>query len=221
MMAAGDLATTFPIPSYSQAGEDRLVWKLFGYRAAGTYVDVGCHHPTNFSNTYLLYRAGWRGVVIDADAHFLPLYATIRPEDAVVHAAIGGKPGPVTLYTFPDRALNTVDAAAAATARRTGAASRQAEQVTVEARRLDEVLEVEAVAQVDFLNIDVEGADLDVLEANDWERWVPEVIAIEDHRLDLADVRGSDTWRYLSARRYPLHSKCNYTSVYVRSERGR
>jgi FkbM family methyltransferase len=207
--------SNFPIPSYSHSGEDRLIWKLFGYRTTGTYIDVGCYHPTEYSNTYLLYRAGWRGLVVDADDHFLPFYRELRPEDHVLHAAIAKQTGSVTLFTFADRSLNTINAAVAA-AYEAKNPSTNTGQVVVQVQRLDRVLEREAVAHVDFLNIDVEGADLDVLESNDWQRWTPDVIAIEDHQIDLRNVQASETWRFLSGHRYLLHSKCNYTSVYCR-----
>jgi FkbM family methyltransferase len=204
----------FPIPSYSHSGEDRLVWKLAGYRDTGTYVDIGGYHPTDYSNTYLLYRAGWRGLVIDADNHFLPLYATLRPEDRVRHCAIAGTPGTATLHTFEDRSLNTLDPAVAAEYAARGSA--RSGQITVEAVRLEQALDESGIAQIDFLNIDVEGADLQVLQSNDWARWTPGIIAIEDHRLDLASVQASATWQYLATRGYFLQSKCNYTSVYCR-----
>ena len=58
---------TFPIESYSSFGEDRLILKFLAKRPAGFYVDVGAHEPRDYSNTYALYRRGWRGLAIDPD----------------------------------------------------------------------------------------------------------------------------------------------------------
>ena len=58
--------TTNPRYSFSQEGEDLLIDRMFDGQSVGFYVDVGAHHPTRFSNTYLLYLRGWRGINIDA-----------------------------------------------------------------------------------------------------------------------------------------------------------
>jgi FkbM family methyltransferase len=205
----------FPIPSYSQCGEDRLIWKLFGYRKTGTYVDIGCYHPTDYSVTYLLYCVGWRGLAVDADSHFLPLYAEVRPKDAVRNFAIAKTPGTATLLLFEGRSMNTLDPAIAARYEAETTATR-AGTCDVEVRRLDQVLEETGLKDIDFLNVDVEGCDLGVLESNDWQRWQPKIIAIEDQHIDLAAPQRSDIYRFLDERAYYLHSQCHHTSVYCR-----
>ncbi len=206
---------TFPIPSYSQCGEDRLVWKLFGYRPTGTYVDIGCFHPTNYSVTYLMYCAGWRGLVVDADQQYLPLYAQARPEDIVHNCAVSDTSGAATLLLFEGGSMNTLDPAVAAkysaetTAKRAG--TRQ-----VEVRRLDELLDATGIAHVDFLNVDVEGGDLAVLRSNDWQRREPAIIAVEDQSIDLNAPQHSEIYRFLLDRGYYLNSQCHHTSVYCR-----
>lgn len=203
----------FPIPSYSHSGEDRLIWKLFGYARGGTYVDVGCYHPADYSNTYLLYCAGWRGLAIDADDHFLALYATMRPEDKVRNVGISVAPGTATLFTFDDRSLNTFDPSIAAE-REAADPARWLGEIAVPVKRLDQLLAEEAIGHFDFLNIDVEGRDLAVLQSNDWQRWKPRIIAVEDHEMDLSRVDRSATYQFLAATGYALQSQCNYTSVY-------
>jgi len=55
------------LKSYSQEGEDLILLRIFEKKRIGFYVDVGSHHPFRFSNTYLFYRLGWRGINIDAN----------------------------------------------------------------------------------------------------------------------------------------------------------
>ncbi len=203
----------FPIPSYSQCGEDRLIWKLFGYRSTGTYVDIGCHHPTNYSVTFLLYQAGWRGLVVDADNQYLPLYAQVRPGDTACNFAISKTPGMATLLLFEGGSMNTLDPSLAAKyAAQTPA--RRAGTRPIEARRLDRLLGDAGIEHVDFMNIDVEGSDLEVLESNDWQRWTPHIIAVEDQNIELDTPRRSEKYQFLTRRGYFLHSQCHYTSVY-------
>lgn len=205
----------FPIPSYSQCGEDRLVWKLFGYQANGTYVDIGCHHPTNYSVTFLLYQAGWRGLVVDADNQYLPLYAQVRPGDAARNFAVSKTPGTATLLLFEGGSMNTLDPSLAAHYD-THTPAKRAGTRQVEARRLDQLLADAGIEHVDFMNIDVEGFDLEVLESNDWQRWTPQIVAVEDQTMDLDAPRRSEIYRFLIQRAYYLHSQCHYTSVYCR-----
>lgn len=207
----------FPIPSYSHSGEDRLVLKLFQWQQHGTYVDVGCNHPTEFSNTYLLYRFGWSGLVIDADDAFLAEFGRVRPLDAVVHCGIARESGSAELTLFKDRCLNTFSAevAAAVIARDPDALVGTR---TVLLSPLAEILAVEEIGEIDFLNVDVEGYDLMVLESSDWDRWRPAIVAVEDHGISLSSPQDSATYRFMVAKDYALHSKCNLTSVYVRRD---
>ncbi len=48
-------------------------------RGVGTYIDVGCNHPKRFSNTYALYRAGWRGLAVDLDPSLCKQFRLARP----------------------------------------------------------------------------------------------------------------------------------------------
>jgi hypothetical protein len=73
---------------------------------------------------------------------------------------------------------------------------------------------------VDFLNIDVENLDLKVLQASDWERWRPTVIAIEDFEFDYADPKASSIYRFLVSKRYRMVSRNVYTSVFASEESG-
>jgi FkbM family methyltransferase len=207
----------FPIPSYSHSGEDRLVLKLFQWQQGGIYVDVGCNHPTEFSNTYLLYQFGWSGLVIDADDAFLPEFGRVRPRDAVIHCGIARESGAAELKLFMDRSLNTFSAetAAAVLARDPDALVGTR---TVQLSPLAEILAIEEMGEFDFLNVDVEGYDLQVLESSDWGRWRPAIVAVEDHGISLTAPQNSETYRFMAAQDYALHSKCNYTSVYVRGD---
>src|SRR5690554_6253894 len=71
----------FSRKSYSQEGEDILLEKLFEGKNDGFYVDVGAHHPRRFSNTYLLYRRGWRGINIDAMPGSMAEFRRLRGRD--------------------------------------------------------------------------------------------------------------------------------------------
>src|SRR6266849_5238427 len=72
-------------PAYAHWGEDLVVSYLLDEKRDGFYVDVGCYHPTLFSNTKLLFDAGWRGVNIDPNPFMIEQYRAARPGDVNVH----------------------------------------------------------------------------------------------------------------------------------------
>jgi FkbM family methyltransferase len=206
---------TFPIESYSSFGEDRLILKFLAKQPAGFYVDVGAHAPIDYSNTYALYQRGWRGLAIDPDPDAIAAFKRTRPEDTALQLAIGSKPGKVTLHLFNDRSMNTVDEMVYA---KTLANPRKHHQgdILVERNTLAAVLaeHVPAGRTVDFMNVDCEGVDLDVLRSNDWARFHPKLLAVEDLDLDLERVVESKIFRYLRPLGYRLVSHLHYTSLY-------
>src|SRR5687767_7993770 len=66
--------------SYAQTGEDRIIATLLG-DVPGFYVDVGCNHPVKYSNTFELYKRGWRGINVDANEQMVELCRRLRPRD--------------------------------------------------------------------------------------------------------------------------------------------
>ena len=81
--------TRFATKSYSQEGEDLLLRRIFEHQKIGFYVDVGAHHPFRFSNTYLLYKRGWRGINIDAMPGSMRLFRKFRPRDTNIECGVG------------------------------------------------------------------------------------------------------------------------------------
>ena len=52
--------------SYSQQAEDLSIQRYFGEeKMNGFFVDVGAFDPIKYSNTYLFYKKGWRGINIE------------------------------------------------------------------------------------------------------------------------------------------------------------
>src|SRR5581483_2050578 len=85
---------------YSQEGEDLIASRLFDGKANGFFVDVGAHHPIRHSNTYLLYRRGWRGINIDATPGSMAAFRRLRPEDINIECLVANDPSSRRFYTF-------------------------------------------------------------------------------------------------------------------------
>ena len=84
----------------SQNGEDVMIRGLFAGQRYGFFVDVGAHHPFRFSNTYLLYRAGWSGLNIDALPGTKRLFDRYRPRDITIEAGVATAEGVLEYWSF-------------------------------------------------------------------------------------------------------------------------
>lgn len=164
---------------YSQEGEDIILARLLGGKNKGFFVDVGAHHPTRFSNTYELYRRGWRGINIDATPGSMKLFNRLRPGDLNLELAISDRKESMVFSMFQEGALNTFDRKLSQNYISSGWEA--AGTVELIPQPLTLVLDkyLEPGQKIDILSVDVEGEDLGVLRSNDWDRHCPEVVIIE------------------------------------------
>lgn len=164
---------------YSQEGEDRILLRLFENCPPGFYVDVGAHHPRRFSNTYLFYRRGWRGINLDATPGSMFLFRVLRPRDTNLEFAVGNDTGELLFHEFDEPALNTLDKNLAQRRIEKGAKFVGIHPVSVVP--LAEILSkyLPEGQPISFLTIDVEGADLSVLQSNDWQKFRPLYVLAE------------------------------------------
>jgi FkbM family methyltransferase len=203
--------------SYSQEGEDMVLRRLLERRTGpGFYVDVGAHHPRRFSNTYYFYKRGWRGVNIDATPGVKRLFDRERPRDTTVEAAISRDGRELTLRVYPDGALNSLstDAADAPAAAHAGVVA--VREVKLSTRRLVDVLRehVPAGQSIDYMSVDVEGMDLEVLEGGDWDAYRPRFVLVECFGARLSEVDASPVGAFMRARGYEVFAKCVHTFIF-------
>lgn len=168
-----------PLVSYAQNREDLFLWALLAHRTPGRYVDVGCYDEREHSVTRLFYERGWSGVNIDANEAFAEGYRR-RDRDQFVCAGIGSEPGELVFRVYPEHAgLSTFDEVIKAEHEGAGYPYRD---VKVPMRTLDDVLASTGISRIDFLKIDAEGFEPDVLRGLDLEAIRPSVIVTEASR---------------------------------------
>ncbi len=204
---------------YSQNGEDVILASLFRKKRYGFYVDVGAHHPERYSNTYLLYKKGWRGINIDPDPDAIRLFQRKRKRDSNVCVGISRERGEKPFYIFSDPAVNTFSPQFAELWQKEKWIELR-EKVLVKTTPLREILEhaLPKDTYIDFLNVDAEGLDREVLESNDWARFRPEVIAIEDHGFKADAPHDSAVYRFLREKGYTLHAVMKFSLIFVSAE---
>lgn len=203
--------------SFSQEGEDLMIARLFDGQDVGFYVDVGAHHPTRFSNTALLYRQGWWGINIDATPGSMREFRRRRPRDINLEIAISREKRTVRLHRFNEPALNTLSVSLSAERDALDGYS-LVSTIDVPAMPLHEVLESNlpaGIEAIDFMTIDAEGHDFDVIRSNDWERYRPRVLLVEVLSSEIEDLSGRPEGKYLRERGYSVHSKFHNSVVFI------
>jgi hypothetical protein len=165
---------------FSQEGEDIILERIFSKLDKGLFVDIGAHHPIRFSNTYGLYLKGWRGVNIDATPGSMEAFQRIRPLDINIELGISRLNGELDYFLFKEPALNTFNKNLAQQYIQNGEVL--VGEQKVKTKPLREVLDVSLPSGVgiDLMTIDIEGHEMEALESNDWDRYRPRVIVIED-----------------------------------------
>ena len=204
---------------YSQNGEDVVVSSLFEDLKikTGFYVDVGAHHPQRYSNTNLLFLKGWSGINIDPNPETITLFNSARKNDINLNVGVAANASKLVYYNFSDPAVNTfsADAAKKYEGKKWISLVSKTEVSVVPLRDLL-VTHVPKNRSVDLLNVDAEGFDMEVLKSNDWEKFQPVVVIIEDHTFNINKAEESEIYSFLRQRKYRLHVYLGFTLIFVR-----
>jgi FkbM family methyltransferase len=163
--------------SYTQNLEDYHLWLALGDDGPGVYIDVGGGHPIADNVSMWFYERGWRGLVVEPQAALAGLYAHVRPRDALFEGLVGRTNGTHDLHVFPR--LHGLSTTVGAHAERSQVHGDTYRTVTLPMLTLADLCRRHAIQRIDFLKIDVEGAEANVLAGNDWKRFRPKVIVCE------------------------------------------
>ena len=163
--------------SYAQNLEDYHLSLAFAGQPTGTYIDIGGGHPVAGSVSFWFCERGWQGIVVEPQEPLAALHRQVRPRDTVVTDLIGRESGSANLFVVERlHALTTTVEAYADNAKNYGAG---VQSITVPVMTLAELCAGHHVNTIDFLKIDVEGAEADVIAGGDWSRYRPKVVVVE------------------------------------------
>lgn len=183
--------------SYAQWGDDVLVWEYFGRKADGVFLEAGANDPKGISQTWLLEKRGWTGVLVEPVPECCERLREERPGSKVFQNALGSPAQRGILrLSFPS------EFSALAAALPDGAVVREGERVIeAELMTLDEVLSAAGVTKLNYLSLDLEGMELEALEGLDFTRFAPDLIIVEDRLDDLSKHRFLQAAGYKLVRR--------------------
>jgi hypothetical protein len=190
---------------YSQSGEDIFILNKF--KKSGFYVDVGCNHPLRINNCHLLYQNKWRGINIDLDKLSIELFNFVRREDININMAVSLKKGKIKYYynkflglsnsLLKKKYLPYFD--------------------MINSYRLDIIIDKTKFKnkRIDFLSIDAEGKDIDVLRSLDFKRYNPRSICIEiwDSK---KGYKKHKVYKFLIQKKYSLVSKKDENYIFIK-----
>ena len=176
--------------TYSLLGEDLEALKFFKNKKKGFYVDIGCYHPTYINNTYLLYKKGWNGINIDVSQFSIDLFKFMRPDDLNYKCAVSETKKKVNLYYQKEYSqlisINKLTAKKFIKGR--------LKKKIINSYSLEEIFSWGKYKdyEIDFLDVDVEGADLLVLKGLNFSKRKPKLICVEIHQKTSKNTKFTD-----------------------------
>lgn len=216
-------SNTFRKASYSQSGEDLIVKYIFD--AVGiskpSYLDIGAHHPFLFSNTALFYENGSRGINIEPDPQLFAEFTQHRTEDINLNIGISDKAEELDFYIMSAAYLNTFS-------------REEAEKYACEQNiKINEVrkITVDTISSTlekynfgkypDFLSLDVEGLDEQILFSMDFSQETPTVICVEtisysnkgDGKKNYAIIQ------FIESKGYMVYADTNINTIFVKKNK--
>jgi FkbM family methyltransferase len=157
--------------------EDYHLSIAFAGKEHGIYIDIGGGHPIAGSVSFWFYERGWQGLVVEPQEKLALLHRRLRPRDTFVQAVVGHDAAEVEFYEI-DR-LHGLSTTVKRYAEAAAAHQASYRALRVPSLSLAELCARHAPSGIDFLKIDVEGAEYDVIRGGDWQRYRPAVVVVE------------------------------------------
>jgi len=189
----------------AEAVEKELVWAFFGRKRDGVFVEAGANDPVNGSQTWLLEQNGWRGVLVEPQSAYQETLARLRPNSRVFQVACSAP----EMEGEMDLLLASEDGSSTLRTQQDTHGTQFVGTERVRVTTLDKVLQSAGLERIDFLSLDVEGHEIEVMRGFSFERFRPALILIED------GVRDLSKHRFLRSRGYKLVKRTSLNNWYV------
>ena len=211
--------------SYSEVGEDILLYKLFHPKKAenlpnifkenGFYIDIGSNHPVSNSQTYLMYKNGWKGIAIDPSPEYFSYFKKMRPLDIILPFGVSQKNGEMQYFQYDLDVINSFDFnSSEKLANELNA--KLINTINVKIYRLDEILDKYLVndQKIDFLSIDTEGHEEQIILSNNWFKYRPKFVLLEIHDFENLNPLNSNVVKLMISYDYKLISVLGHNCLF-------
>lgn len=171
-----------PRTYYSQNREDLILSAFFPDIKKGFYVDVGGYDPDYDSVTKKFYKEGWSGINIEPQPDRHKKFLVSRKRDINLNIGISDRSGELTLRSYSNQGLSTFSSVIKEEYSILGVGETSTyTDLSVSVKTLEQVFDENGVKSIQFLKIDVEGLETEVIKGNDWKRYRPEVVCVEQN----------------------------------------
>ena len=204
-----------PKISYSQAGEDCIVALAFHVLgiAKPSYLDIGAHHPTSLSNTFFFYKKGCHGVCVEPDPKYARLFRTKRRRDVFLNVAVSfNEAKEADFYLMKSHALNTLSRDSALAMEKVG--EKIARVVKIKLLNVNTIIEQHFPTGVDFVSLDAEGVDIEILKSFHLDSVRPRVFCIETLAFE-NQKKVYDVSDFMLANGYFVFGETHINTIYV------
>jgi len=204
--------------SYSGEGEDMILRKIFYRKMEGFYLDVGAYHPKKSSNTYFFYKKGWKGINIDAMPGSMKMFNRFRPNDINIETPVGKEDELISYYEFEDKALNGFETEILKSKDQLKTQNKIKKIHELKSRSLNSILEesLPKDQKIDFLSIDVEGSEMEILSGFDLKKYKPKLVLVEIWNFEIGEFPNNSVDEFLRNEGYRPIAKTINTVFYQR-----
>lgn len=199
---------------FGQTGEDAILQSLFE-EEKGFYLDIGAGSPIKASNTYIFYKRGWSGIAIDPIEENRKMFRVLRRRDEFIRKIVSTGMDDLNFWEFIPSEYSTSSKQVAEELITKNDVT-FSKNYAVQTLRISDLGLKFTPLEPTLLTIDVEGLDLDVLKSNNWNDFLPRVIAIEDW--DRPNEADTEIGNYLKEKLYIQYAWTNLTSIFVHKD---
>jgi len=197
-----------PSIHYGEFGEDILINRILKNIKTGRYVDVGCYHPFKGSLTVQLYKRGWRGINIDLSKSSIDLFNLVRKKDINLNIAVSDFNGQ-TNY-FENSPINQQNSLIKS--------NDNQKMIKTDCKNLNFILGENKFEKFEYLNIDVEGNENNVIKGIDFSKYRPILITVENNNLHIKDYIQSEVYKILTGNNFTFIGKIGVTNFFLDNE---
>lgn len=209
--------------SMSQEGEDLIIDRIIQMNNIDYkniyYLDIGAGHPIKYSNTFYFYLRGAHGITIDGLKKNTYLHKLLRPRDISKNYIVGQNNEIVNFYLYKESELNTSNKQRKEELEQNGIFFQSTIKVRKTAIRDFFQKEIKNKSnKINFLSIDVEGTDLEIIKSINWKNFKPKIISVEILSTNIKDIYESEIYKILNLNGYSISSKLFNSVIFTKIE---
>lgn len=209
--------------SFAQCGEDLIVKYLFNSLGIKypTYIDIGTNEPIKGNNTYLFYTKKSSSVCIEPDISLVKKIKKERPKDIILNVGIAMDENEKAIFYYFDGKYSAWNTFSESEANKRSIESGIPFSTTyVELRKVNTIIEKYFNGKVNFISIDVEGLDLEILKSIDFEKYQPEIICVETISFSLINnvIKDKNIIDFMLGNNYIVYADTNINTIFCRKD---